>query len=129
MVIESLSEKDVGSYTCTFKHKQDSALIYEASILLFNSAQETLLPNLLENFLAEEKDENIIEDRTNSTASIPVIQSYSLNEKFHDDLMIEFKFDFKPIMYEKDKFSIECSTRGKKYQNKNFFLKIFQFFY
>lgn len=112
LIIESLNEKDIGSYTCTFKNKHDPALVYEATILLFNSAQGTLLPNLLENFIAEEKEEDIIEEKETSIVSIPLIQSYSLAEKFHDDLVIEFKFNFKPVMQEKDKFSIECYTRG-----------------
>ena len=81
--------------------------------MLFNTAQEPLLPNLLENFQAEEKEDYVVDDKETSTAIIPLIHSYSHHDKIHDDLLIKFKSDFKPVMHEKDSFSIECLTRGK----------------
>ena len=117
MVIESLSRNDIGYYTCRFKNKNNPKLVFEASILLFNEAQENNSQNssnLIENFLAEEKDDDVPEDKEVSTSSsIPIIKNYAQEDKIRDDMLLHFSSNFRPVMYEHENFSISCSTRGK----------------
>ena len=96
----------MGLYKCKFRNKIDTHLYYESSILLpyindpieFNSTQ-----------IEEELNEENIEydEYKNSTNDD---EPYFNRDS--DGLLLEFKPNFMPIMFEKESFSIICSVQG-----------------
>ena len=108
-----MSAENIGSYTCTFTHKHKPNLAYESSILLINNAVDSPIlsaANLLPENYSEEVDYE--SEDAHSLSPDPIIQNYALEDRIQGDLLIEFKSEFKPVMFEKDSFSIVCSTRG-----------------